>query len=453
MEGAPAEGLVSDPQIPSQLRQRMLNRAATFAEGAQPSPTRPLRRRSSLLSDLSDTRHSARSSTDNLLRNTDAYDKVASLEEGNHWLSSPVIFAIVPAVGGLLYQNGAAVLTDIFTLGLASWFLHWCCTFPWTWYHSAQQRRYIEPDEPQYDDTIHEEENEDSINDPDDNADSILEDSTPEDSKSRERVGATTATLAQLEASKALKRQERMAFAACFLGPLVGACLLHTIRGQLRVTEGLVSDYNLTIFVMVAELRPIARLMKMQEERMFHLQRIVKTDPRDLVDPNHAQAIAQRLSELEGRLSGPTANNDLETSRVAAEVRQGIQIQLDAITRAIRRYEKRSAAQTIQIEARFQEVDLRLKDSLSLAAMAARTGQRPGIISSLISWFVNLVNNALQTAWDIVLYPPRTALAAAVKTKSYFAKDEERQSRRRVKGQTNAHSSISTSRMQSKSIR
>ena len=317
-----------------------------------------------------------------------------------------------------------------------------------TWYHSAQQRQYIEPDEPEFDDTIHEEEDKDSINEPEDNTDLA-----PDDLKANERVGATTATLAQLEASQALKRQERMAFAACFLGPLVGAYLLHTIRGQLRVTEGLVSDYNLTIFVMVAELRPIARLMKMQEERMFHLQRIVKTGPRDLVESNDAHAIAQRLSELEGRLSGPTTNNDLETSRVAAEVRHGLQTQLDAITRAIRRYEKRSAAQSIQIEARFQEVDLRLKDALSLAAAAARTGQRPGIISRVISWFVSLVNNVVHTAWDIALYPLRTAFAVVVKVKSYFVKDEERQLRRRVKGQSNGHSSISTSRMQSKSTR
>ncbi|KAF9695076.1 hypothetical protein EKO04_007165 [Ascochyta lentis] len=447
MDGAPADSAASDAQIPSQLRQRMLNRAATFAEGAQPSPARPLRRRSSLLSDLSDTRHSIRSSTDNLLRN-DAQDKLVSVEDGAQWLSSPVIFAVFPAVAGLLYQNGAAVLTDILTLGLASWFLHWCCTFPWTWYHSSQQRRYIEPDETRFDDTIHEEDDEDSIDGQDDNANS-----TPEDSKAKERSRATAATVAQLEASKLLKQQERMAFAACFFGPLVGAYLLHTIRGQLTVTEGLVSDYNLTIFVMVAELRPIARLMKMQEERMFHLQRVVKTDARDLVDPSDAQAIAQRLSELEGRLGEPSANNDVEPSRVAAEVRQGIQTQLDAITRAIRRYEKRSAAQTIQIEARFHEVDLRLKDALSLAAAAARTGQRPGIISTVLSWFVHAVNDALQTAWDIALYPLRTALAAAVLVKSYFVKDEERQSRRRVKGQANGHSSIPSSRMQSKSTR
>ncbi|KAH6622253.1 hypothetical protein C7974DRAFT_397960 [Boeremia exigua] len=444
MEGASAEGLASEPPIPFQLRQKMLNRAATFADGVQPSPARSLRRRSSLLSDLSDTRHSTRSSTDNLLRNTEAQNKSASLEDGNQLISSPVIFAIFPAVGGLLYQNGAAVLTDLFTLGLASWFLHWCCTFPWTWYHLAQQRRYIEPDEPQFDDTI-EEEDEDSVHDPGD--DPAL---AADDTKARERVGATAA---QLEASQALKLQERMAFAACFLGPLIGAYLLHTIRGQLKVTEGLVSDYNLTIFVMVAELRPIARLMKMQEERMFHLQRVVKTNSADLLDSDDAQALAQRLSELEGRLSGPTANNDLEISRVAVEVQQGLQKQLDAITRAIRRYEKRTTSQTMQIEARFQEVDLRLRDALTLAAAAARTGQRPGIVSSVISWIINVISNGLQGAWDIALYPLRTVIALTMEMKSYFVKDEERQSRKRVKGQSNGHSSVPTSRTQSKSTR
>jgi hypothetical protein len=268
----------------------------------------------------------------------------------------------------------------------------------------------------------------------------------------KERFGAASGSLAQLEASQALKRQERMAFAACFLGPLIGAYLLHTIRGQLKVTEGLVSDYNLTIFVMVAELRPIARLMKMQEERMFHLQRIVKLDPRESTNPGDTQVISQRLSELEDRLSQPS-NNHLETSRVATEVRQGLQTQLDAITRAIRRYEKRSAAQTIQIEARFQEVDRRLKDALSLAAAAARTGQRPGLLSVVITWFITVVNNAMQAVWDIALFPLRTALSVAIEIKSYFVKDDERQSRRRIKGQSNGHSSYSTSRMQSKGIR
>ena len=45
---------------------------------------------------------------------------------------------------------------------------------------------------------------------------------------------------------------------------MLGAYLLHTIRGQLtRPSEGLVSDYNLTIFLCAAEIRPVSHLIKM----------------------------------------------------------------------------------------------------------------------------------------------------------------------------------------------
>lgn len=244
-----------------------------------------------------------------------------------------------------------------------------------------------------------------------------------------------------------------MAFAACVLAPLAGAYFLHIIRGQLSRAEVLVSDLNLTIFIMVAEIRPIVRLMKMQQERMFHLQRIVKSDPRDLLNSNDTEAIAQRLALLEGRLDGSPPNNDIESARIVAEVRDSMQTQLDAIIRAIRKYEKKSIATSIQIEARFQEVDVRLQDSLSLAAAAARTGHRPGLISTFIAWVIGTITSALQTMWDLALFPLRTALAAAVEIKSYFVKNGGRQSRKRGKGQVNGHSSIPTSRMQSKSTR
>jgi hypothetical protein len=108
----------------------MLSRAATFADGANSTSSSLSRRRSSLLSDTSDTRHSFRSSTDNLLR-TSSKHELASSDEPTHWISSPVLFAVLPAIGGLVYQNGGPILTDVLTLALASWFLHWCVRFPW----------------------------------------------------------------------------------------------------------------------------------------------------------------------------------------------------------------------------------------------------------------------------------------------------------------------------------
>lgn len=131
MAEAPAESSGnSQASIHPLLRQRRLNRAATFSEGAQP----PLpRRRNSTLSQYSDTRHSFRSSTDDLLRSATSNDmeKLTASDEISIWHSAPLVFAIVPAFAGLFFQNGGAVITDILLLAFGSMFLNWCVRTPW----------------------------------------------------------------------------------------------------------------------------------------------------------------------------------------------------------------------------------------------------------------------------------------------------------------------------------
>ena len=131
MATAPAEDQSAVSDIHPLLRQRMLSRAATFTEGAQhPSPPLP-RRRSSV---YSNTAHSIRSSTDNLLRTSgnNDMDKLTNTDEPSFWHSAPLAFAIVPAFAGLLFQNGGAVVTDILLLGFGSMFLNWCLRTPWS---------------------------------------------------------------------------------------------------------------------------------------------------------------------------------------------------------------------------------------------------------------------------------------------------------------------------------
>lgn len=130
---AAAESRTTSAQIHPLLRQRLINRASTFSEGAHPTPPLP-QRRSSVFSEFSidETRHSIRSSTDNLLRpGGNDMEKLLSLEAPSHWHSAPLVFAILPAIGGLLFQNGSAVVTDILLLGLGSMFLNWCVRSPW----------------------------------------------------------------------------------------------------------------------------------------------------------------------------------------------------------------------------------------------------------------------------------------------------------------------------------
>ncbi|KAF2128355.1 hypothetical protein P153DRAFT_386478 [Dothidotthia symphoricarpi CBS 119687] len=446
---APSHGHASASDISPLLRQRMLNRPATFAEGVQHSPSAPSARRSSLLSNFSDTRHSFRSSTEDLkFRGNNDMDKFTSSDEPTHWSSAPVVFAVLPAVGGLLYQGGGPILTDLLTLLLAGWFLNWCVRSPWNWYHAAQQRHYIDSSGVQYNDSIPEED-EDSTGGFDERTEPAAKVSgEPEVDES---TGAPPVTDAQKDACEELKRQELVSFVACFVGPLVGAYLMHTIRAQLTRADSLISDYNLTIFILMAEIRPVGRLIKMIEERTLRLQRIVRSDPRDEWKPADAQAISQRLAELEAKSNGPAKSSDVDIMTISAEVRQSMQPQLDALNRAVRRYEKRHMAQSLQIEARFQEIDVRLKDTLSLAAAAARTGQRPGLVATAISWIASAVNFGMQTTWDLAMYPPRTAISMITSIKSTVS---GRQPRKREKGQLNGYSSsISTPRMQSKSGR
>ncbi|CAI6333389.1 unnamed protein product [Periconia digitata] len=429
------------------LRQRMLNRAATFTDTAGRSSPLP-RRRSSV---YSDTRHPLRSSTDSLLRPNDT-ERLTKNDEPSFWHSAPLAFAIVPAFAGLLFQNGGAVVTDILLLAFGSMFLNWCLRSPWEWYHAAQQVHYIEPEEDVHGDTLVEED------EASDNSGSPVKDSQQDDvsqtsdQPARNQDGKTIPNNALRElARQQLQTNEIMALIACFFGPLVGAYGLHAIRSQLtRPAEGLVSNFNLTIFVMAAELRPVSHMIKLKQARMLYLQRVVRSDRENDFRRSDIRELSDRLDDIENRIVS-THDSGVETAKMGATVRQSLQPQLDALNRAVRRYEKRQVAQSMQSEARFQELDSRLKDALALAAAAARTGQRPGIISMGFTWSVNLVTSALQTSWAIAVYPFRTTSAVINEASAWISGD--RQPRKRMRLANSGNASAPLSRVQSRNGR
>ena len=112
----------------SGLRQRPLGRASTLApETSQ----RFMRRGRSFMSEsLSESRRSFMASTDDLLLPRATHEFQPSLETTN-WHSLPLGLALLPAIGGLFFQNGSAFVTDISLLALAALFLNWAVRLPW----------------------------------------------------------------------------------------------------------------------------------------------------------------------------------------------------------------------------------------------------------------------------------------------------------------------------------
>ena len=202
---------------------------------------------------------------------------------------------------------------------------------------------------------------------------------------------------------------------------MVGAWLLHNIRGQLsRPSEGLVSNYNLTIFLLGAELRPLSHLIKMVQSRTLHLQRTLNSNPYedDKIDKEKVQDLGKRLDELEahiadksvaslsnGNVSGPNAG------QVSTEVRKTLQPELDALNRAVRRYEKRATILTMQTEARLQDLESRMADAITLAAAAERSTsqKKQGSASILLDWICAAVILPAQTGWAVMSLPARMA--------------------------------------------
>lgn len=223
-------------------------------------------------------------------------------------------------------------------------------------------------------------------------------------------------------AIRELHIHELAALASCFVFPLIGTWMLHTIRAKLsRPSEGLVSNYNLTIFLLAAEIRPFKHLLRMVQTRTLYLQRVIASSDddgdRDEIDASKILDLSKRLEELEAHVAETAAsrlasnnntnNNDNSNtdapreltpqeqeytlslvSQATAEYRKGFQTDIDALNRAVRRYEKRTAVSSYQTESRLQLLEAKARDALSLAAAAQRSSaQQPkGIFALLLEW-------------------------------------------------------------------
>lgn len=347
--------------------------------------------------------------------------------------SLSLAFALLPAISGVLFKNGNAVVTDVMLLGLAGIFLHWSVTQPWAWYHSAQEVR------------IQHESITDSVID-DSDLDSSNHMPTPHSpldhvpeyqeiqAESTEELQDTKPSGQQQEALAELYYYEIIALVSCFILPLLGAYLLHAIRSQLsRPSEGLVSNYNLTIFLLVAELRVLSHMIKLVQSRTLHLQRVVQGGPsrfqKGSENSGQLESVLARLERLESRFAAEENMSAQETKQeiskakqkdsvVARDVRNAIQPELDALNRAVRRYEKKATLLQFQTESRFSGVDARLDDAIALAASAAKNSASH---KNMFVWTVEALTAVIilpfKTLLRIMLLPLSTLLALTNKSK------------------------------------
>ena len=274
-----------------------------------------------------------------------------------------------PAVGGILFHNGSAVVTDIMLLLLVAVFLHWLVKFPWEWYNSSQALVC--------DDGVGE------IGGAEDGAEEGGEGEGEGEGEGGGGGGGGAGGAVHCAARREMRRHETTALACCFLGPLLGGWVLHVVRAQLsRPSEGLVSDFNLTIFVLAAELRPTAQVIKLVRQRAMHLQRLAARAPVGRVQLVESkvealEAEVRDLARLARLMAGREADLDaLNRGSARSVVEQPRKGGANARTGAVRRYEKKEALQSAQTETRILEINRRLAVAAAAAAQQQQQQQQ-----------------------------------------------------------------------------
>lgn len=393
------------------LRQRFPHRQSSNSSLRSTPPDLP-RRRSSILS-YSSLEDAGSSFADDFL-NPSATKRIRKQkqEEDSNWHSTPLVFAILPALAGLLFNNGSAFVTDVLLLGFAALFMNWSIRIPRDWYYAAQATlRDVEPGMPSFAEAL---DAEDSLN-------GSFEDLHKEKAKAEEEDGEDTATQnheARQHASIELRKQELFALFATFTFPGLAAYLLHIIRAQLsRPSTGLISDYNLCIFLLAAEFWPCRQVARLVSARTLHLQRTV-AELDDVsespMDKDSLSSLTVRIAELEARVADQSllAPNmsmaqKADVTDLATEIRKRYEPRLEGLERAVRRYEKRSTTMAMVTEQRLQNLEMRMQDALSLAAAAAHHSHDRNAASKTFSALKSLVTVPVKLMVSVCLWPWR----------------------------------------------
>jgi hypothetical protein len=296
-------------------------------------------------------------------------------------------------------------MTDVLMLGLGCLFLYWSVKWPWQWYYATQAISLAASDRDDF--AIYEESSGDEREEP-------PPASQAADVPEKRADARTEREKAKREAAaRSLRSDERMALVSCFISPLAVAYLLHTIRPYLsRPSGGVVSNSNLTLFVLAAEVRPFLHLSNLVEARTIRLQQAVNSFPLAENEYNQEQidVLTRRIEEIEMRSGASLTSSEKDKKEhsdpvIEKNVRQSLQPQLDALNRAVRRYEKRATTQSMVTEARLQDLELRLKDALSLAAAASRSYQNPGLIGYMFERVSALIMAPLEALSALLLWP------------------------------------------------
>lgn len=206
-------------------------------------------------------------------------------------------------------------------------------------------------------------------------------------------------TSKQHEISKQLRYAELQAFIGLIIGPLLGSVLLNYVRSSMaRPANGLITNFNITVFVLAAELRPLKIAFTFLTDRSSSLQN-------ELVDvaPERYDELSQKLEMVERELSNLKGGSSPHSPmKEQMNGHASSTPDLEQIKNALRRFERHEAQLKQHYEDKLYTLERRLADLANRPQIV--TGAGSGMVHSMES----ILLFPVRLGWSLITLPIRS---------------------------------------------
>jgi hypothetical protein len=238
----------------------------------------------------------------------------------------PIAFALIPPLGAIFYGS-ADMWSDILLLLLLGYYLYNIVKIPWELYYAARTRRVLH----------------DTATMPGSTVSSSEKELPPHLQKHR------------LNASATLRRQELASLLLVVSSPLLGGLTLDYVRAHLTPTRTYITNFNITLFVFAAGIRPLLHVVYLLKKRALHLQEVVHFPSTEV--ENVKRRLAKAEEELAILRKSHASKKDLSSNLTNV-----VQPELNSLSKTLKRVEKKEQYLRTYSEERFQYMETKMRE-------------------------------------------------------------------------------------------
>lgn len=183
------------------------------------------------------------------------------------------------------------------------------------------------------------------------NASSVILTEQEEDSLVPEQI-----KIRRKAARAELYQNELFALAFCVLSPFIGSYLLYWVRGALSDPDRYINPFNIKLFIMASGVKPWAHFFKLVKNRSLFLQSEVAY-PVPTVS-----ILLDQVRELKMEMN--TLKNRFATKNDVKNLRDGVDVPLTNLSKAVKRYERKEEYLRLSTEEKFEILHKRQEELL-----------------------------------------------------------------------------------------